>query len=92
MEQLRARPEAASRPARAELEPLLVDADQSAALCGVHTATWYRWVSAKRVPAPIRLSRGVVRWRVEELKEWILAGCPGRREWEARRSTANGRR
>jgi predicted DNA-binding transcriptional regulator AlpA len=92
VEQIHARPEAASRPARAELEPLLVDADQSAALCGVHVSTWYRWLAARRVPAPIRLSRGVVRWRIEELKEWISAGCPDRRTFEARRAAGNGRR
>jgi predicted DNA-binding transcriptional regulator AlpA len=72
------------------VEPLLLNADQAAALCGVSSATWYRMSSAGRCPAPLRLSAGCVRWRVEELRDWIAVGCPSRREWEARRAAANG--
>jgi predicted DNA-binding transcriptional regulator AlpA len=50
-------------------------------------------VSAGRCPAPLRLSRGCVRWRAGELAEWVAAGCPPRREFEARRAAqGNGRR
>jgi predicted DNA-binding transcriptional regulator AlpA len=70
------------------VEPLLLNADQAASLCGVSSATWYRMASSGRCPAPLRLSAGCVRWRVEELRDWIEAGCPPRREWEARRAAA----
>jgi predicted DNA-binding transcriptional regulator AlpA len=72
---------------------LLLTADQAATLCGLSPATWYRMSSAGRCPGPLRLSRGCVRWRAEELRDWIAAGCPGRREWQARRAAenANGR-
>jgi excisionase family DNA binding protein len=73
----------------AAVEPLLLTADQAAALCGVSPATWYRMASAGRSPASLRLSRGCVRWRRDELTGWIAAGCPSRREWEARQ--CNGR-
>jgi predicted DNA-binding transcriptional regulator AlpA len=39
-------------------------------------------VSAGRAPAPLRLSRGCVRWRRAELIAWTEAGCPDRRTWE----------
>jgi predicted DNA-binding transcriptional regulator AlpA len=73
------------------VEALLLTADQAAALCGVSAATWYRMASAGRCPAPVRLSRGCVRWRAEELRDWIKGGCPPRGEWEARRAAGNGR-
>jgi predicted DNA-binding transcriptional regulator AlpA len=72
----------AGRPASA----LLLTARQAAAMCGVSLATWHRMVSAGRCPAPLRLSRGCVRWRAGELAEWVAAGCPPRREFEARRA------
>jgi predicted DNA-binding transcriptional regulator AlpA len=72
-----------SRPEASAIEPLLLTAVQAAALCGVSEATWYRMASARRCPAPVRLTaRGCVRWRVEELRAWIGSGCPDRRTWE----------
>ena len=73
------------RPKAPAVEALLVSADQAASLCGVSPATWYRMAAGGRCPAPVRLSRGCVRWRVEELRTWITAGCPDRRTWEALR-------
>jgi predicted DNA-binding transcriptional regulator AlpA len=73
------------RPEAPTVEPLLLAAAAAARLCGVSEATWYRMAAAARTPAPIRLSRGCVRWRLDELREWIAGGCPARREWEARR-------
>ena len=80
-EDLRGRPEAH--------RPLLVSARDAARLCGVSVATWHRLASAGRCPAPLRLSRGCVRWRAEDLRDWVAAGCPSRREWEARRAAGN---
>ncbi len=76
-----------------DLAPLLCNARQAAALCGVSKATWHRMVSAGRTPASVRLS-GCVRWRVSELREWTEIGCPGREEWLAIRGEyqkGNGR-
>jgi predicted DNA-binding transcriptional regulator AlpA len=87
---LRDRPEA-GRPASlaAAVEPLLLSARQAAALCAVSLASWHRMNAAGRCPAPLRLSPGCVRWRAEELRDWIAAGCPARAQWQARRT--NGR-
>jgi predicted DNA-binding transcriptional regulator AlpA len=66
--------------------PLLLDGRDAARLCGVSPATWYRMVAAGRCPAPVRLSAGCVRWRAQELRAWVEAGCPDRRTWEALRA------
>jgi predicted DNA-binding transcriptional regulator AlpA len=71
-------------------EPLLLTADQAAALCGVSPATWYRMTAAGRTPASIRVSRGCVRWRADDLRLWVGWGCVCRTEFEARRAASNG--
>ncbi len=34
------------------------------------------------IPAPIRIG-GRVLWRVEEIREWVMAGSPDRETWNA---------
>ncbi|HEV3256445.1 MAG TPA: helix-turn-helix domain-containing protein [Gemmataceae bacterium] len=73
---------------------LLLTAREAAALCGVSLASWRRHAGAGKVPAPGQLG-GHVLWRYAELVEFIAAGCPDRRAWEALRDHAaqtNGRR
>lgn len=53
----------------------LLTAVESAEMAGVAKRTWWRFVSSGRAPAPVRLG-GAVRWRRNELAEWIQAGCP----------------
>jgi predicted DNA-binding transcriptional regulator AlpA len=62
--------------------PMGVEAAQAARLCGVSRATWYSLRKAGRVPRPVRLGRRVL-WRVEELREWMAAGCPPLSRWDA---------
>lgn len=62
---------------------LLVDAGEVAKMLGIGTRTVWRLHSGGRIPAPIRLG-GAVRWRRQELIDWIAAGCPARTRWEAR--------
>lgn len=87
-------PEALAHPELPSLrEPaLLLPARQAAALCGVSTATWWRWDASGRIPAPVRLSAGCVRWRRAELAEWTAAGCPERKTWVAIQGARNGKR
>lgn len=66
-------------------EQLLVDARSAAALLGVGLRTLRTMDAAGRMPAPVRLSPGCVRWKLAELRDWIDAGCPDRELWEARR-------
>jgi predicted DNA-binding transcriptional regulator AlpA len=63
---------------------LLVNAKIAAAMCGKSLRTWRSWDSAGLIPRPVRIGRSTL-WRVDELREWIAAGCPRRDEWEARR-------
>jgi predicted DNA-binding transcriptional regulator AlpA len=72
------------------IEPELIDADQLASLLNVHAATLYRMQARSRLPAPLRLSRGCVRWRIQEIRDWLSAGAPDRKTWEARRGGTNG--
>jgi predicted DNA-binding transcriptional regulator AlpA len=74
------------------LAPLLVSAKQAAALCAISPATWWRWVSSGRVPAPVRPSAGVCRWRLEELQAWVAAGTPTRENWVAMQETETANR
>ena len=61
-------------------ERLLLKADEAAHLLGISRGHFYSLHSSARVPYPIRLGR-CVRWRAEELREWVRAGCPPRHKW-----------
>ena len=67
---------------RASERKLLVTAPEAAELLGVSRAHLYRMQRAGRFPAPVRLG-GSVRWRVDELREWVEAGMPTRARWAA---------
>jgi predicted DNA-binding transcriptional regulator AlpA len=66
--------------------PILVDARRAAALLGVGLRTLRAMDAAGKLPAPVRLSPGCVRWRLAELREWSEAGCPDRKTWAALRA------
>ena len=61
-------------------EPILLDAASAATLLGLGRSTFLRYDSAGRVPMAVRIG-GVVRWRTDELRDWIRAGCPSRDGW-----------
>jgi predicted DNA-binding transcriptional regulator AlpA len=88
--QLGDRPEAGRLASLAPaVQPLLVPAPEAARLCGVSEATWYRLKAAGKTPNPIRLG-GKVLYRLEDLKLWLVLGCPDRKTFEAHKS-AGGR-
>jgi predicted DNA-binding transcriptional regulator AlpA len=64
--------------------PLLLTARQAAELCGKSLRTWRSWDAAGWIPRPVRIGRSTL-WRLDELREWVAAGCPRRAEWEALR-------
>ncbi|MFO0804351.1 MAG: hypothetical protein U0791_14660 [Gemmataceae bacterium] len=66
--------------------PILVSARRAAALLGIGLRTLRTMDAAGRLPAPVRLSPGCVRWRLADLDAWAAAGCPDRETWEARRA------
>lgn len=64
-------------------EPLLISADHLARLLGISTRSIWRRLSVGELVEPVRIG-GSVRWRVDEVKEWIAAGCPSRAGSEER--------
>jgi predicted DNA-binding transcriptional regulator AlpA len=78
------------RSAPPSIAPEQVSAADAAAIAGVGGSTWWRLHSAGRVPKPNKLG-GKTLWRVQELRDWISAGCPDRRTWEAMKATRERR-
>ncbi len=68
---------------QAHQDKLLVTAKQAAEMCGKSLRTWRTWDAAGWIPRPVRIGRSTL-WRADELREWVVAGCPRRQEWEAR--------
>lgn len=66
---------------------VLIGAKEAAAMCSIGRSTWLRNVSAGKTPRPVTLG-GRTLWRVQELLEWISAGCPGQALWEAMKGNA----
>ncbi len=62
--------------------PMLLDASQAAALCGVSRATWFAWQAAGQIPSPVLRRGRVVRWDRREIEAWCAAGCPARDRWQ----------
>ncbi len=62
-----------------EEEVLLIPAERFAKLMQISTRTLWRLLSAGRVPEPVRIG-GSVRWRLDQVKQWIASGCPPREE------------
>jgi predicted DNA-binding transcriptional regulator AlpA len=60
-------------------DPLLVSAAQASSMCGISEATWWRWDSSGRVPESVKIGK-TTRWRTVDLRQWVEAGCPNRRE------------
>lgn len=47
----------------------------------------FRLNSCGRIPAPVRIG-GSVRWSEQEISDWLAAGAPDRKTWEAMKMTA----
>lgn len=69
---------------RFETERLALTADEVAHLLGVSTRHIWALNASGRLPRPLRFGRSV-RWRADELREWLAAGAPERPRWEQTR-------
>jgi excisionase family DNA binding protein len=58
-------------------EMRLISIDELAQLLDLSTRSVWRLRSAGQLPEPVRLG-GAVRWRLDEVKQWIADGCPAR--------------
>lgn len=65
-------------------EPLLLRDHEVAHLLGIGVRTWHSWNASGRTPMSLKVGRSR-RWRAEELRQWVAAGCPPRREWMQRK-------
>lgn len=65
-------------------DPLLLTAHDLAALLRVSLRTVRCWDAGGRLPQPIHVGRSV-RWRRDEIREWVEAGAPDRAIWASMR-------
>jgi predicted DNA-binding transcriptional regulator AlpA len=68
-------------------ERLALPAADVAKLLGISQRHLHNLNATGRLPRPIRLGRST-RWRVDELRDWLNAGCPARDKWELLRQEA----
>ncbi len=57
------------------VQPTLITAAELAQMMQISVRTLWRLLSARQIPAPIRIG-GNTRWRLEEINQWIAEGCP----------------
>lgn len=63
-------------------ERLAITASDAARLLGISRGQFWKLHSAGKVPPPIYLGRKAPRWRLDELRAWLAAGCPDRQTWQ----------
>ena len=68
-------------------DPLLYDTADLCRLLNCSPATLFRRKSAGLLLRGIRWG-GKLCWRAEEVKEWVKAGMPPAKEWEARQKAS----
>jgi excisionase family DNA binding protein len=56
-------------------------AAEAARFLGVSRATFYRLDKKGETPLPVWIG-GSRRWRIDEFRRWVEAGCPPRDRWE----------
>lgn len=61
-------------------EPELLNARQAAAMLGISERSFNRRFDEGKTPPKLKLG-GCARWRAQELRDYIRAGCPHRRDW-----------
>ncbi len=71
---------------------LLLSIEDIANLTGLSVPTLYRYRSAGKLPQPIRLTKGAVRWRAADVHLWVHLGCPDQATFEAQRAAQAGTR
>ena len=84
---------ASSAPPASAPEPLVYDTGDMCHVLRCSLATLHRLKSAGKLPHARKLG-GQLRWDASEIREWVSAGMPDLKRWEALRATvnANGRR
>ena len=76
------RPYLKGREVIANADKELLNVKDVAAALSVSERQVWKLLSSGRIPMPVRLGRSV-RWRRDELLQWVDADCPARDRWEA---------
>ena len=63
----------------------LINAQKFGQLLDISKRQIFRLKATGKIPAPLKVG-GSVRWNECEVYEWIAAGCPDRKTWEARKA------
>ena len=71
-----------TRKTNIERERLLVSAKDAARLLDISRAQLWKLHSQGKIPMPVRLGTRAPRWRMDELRAWLAAGCPDRLTWQ----------
>lgn len=72
------------------VDPLLCDVKTAAAMLGVGRSLFYQMAADGRLgPVGIRLGKKRL-FRLDELRKWVVAGCPTRERWLAKMEATNG--
>lgn len=58
-----------------DTSPELLTVDAVAALLSVSTRTVRRMADSGQMPRPVRLA-SLIRWRRDDVEQWLAAGCP----------------
>jgi predicted DNA-binding transcriptional regulator AlpA len=73
----------------ADAEKLTLSPTNAAAALGVSRSQFWKLNGSGRLPAPVYLGTRAPRWRLDELRKWLAAGCPDRATW-AKRAREDG--
>jgi excisionase family DNA binding protein len=77
-------------PPPADSSAALLDVRAVARLLACSVRHVYRLADSSRMPPPVRLG-ALVRWPRSAIENWIAAGCPDARTWEAMQTSASRR-
>lgn len=71
------------------VEKLLINASDAAKILGVGRSLFYEMNSSGRLgPTSVVLGSKNL-WSVDELREWVRAGCPARETWQGIKDSKN---
>jgi predicted DNA-binding transcriptional regulator AlpA len=63
-------------------ENYLIDVKKLSKFLSIPQATIYEHNVMGKIPAPLKIGKKLL-WRIDEIKEWLNAGAPGRQKWES---------
>jgi predicted DNA-binding transcriptional regulator AlpA len=66
------------------IDPLVLDAVSLGEWLGLSDRTVRRLDAAGKIPRAVWIG-GSKKWRVDEIRAWVAAGCPDRARWERMR-------